>query len=271
MAFRPESRTCLVVIQLSGWDSLHERKVLGFCSTSGMSFTDLEFVLGPAHLDTLWLAHNLAMVYENLNRIEEAQRLQNRAMEGYLAAVGPDHIDTLWMINDLGVCYSRANKFKEAEQMFRLAFEGKIKCYGPRSPHTLFTATLLASAMKDLGNEKEAEVLLVKTLNATIETIDNEHSDVCNYMMIIADLYVLQNRFKEARALYEKVYKIRMEQQGPEHNNTRLTEELISEMQRCLENPAERNNMAPRPRNAKVVPIFFAFRTRSRRDERKLA
>jgi tetratricopeptide (TPR) repeat protein len=235
------------------------------------AFADLESVLGPAHLDTLWLAHNLAMVYENLNRVEEAQRLQKRAMEGYLAAVGPDHIDTLWMINDLGVCYSRANKFQEAEQMFRLAFEGKIKCYGPRSPHTLFTATLLASAMKDLGNENDAEVLLMETLNAIIETVGNEHSDVCNCMMAIADIYVRQNRFEEAKALYEKVYKIRMKQQGPKHNNTRVAEELISEMQQYLENPAERNNVVPRRRNAKVVPIFFAFRTRTRRDERRLA
>jgi hypothetical protein len=69
--------------------------------------------------------------------------------------------------------------------------------------------------------------------------------------MILAGLYVGQNRFEEYKALYEKVYKIRMDQQGPEHNNTRLTEELISGIQRCLENPAERNNVVPRPRNAK--------------------
>ncbi|KAJ6030963.1 tetratricopeptide repeat domain-containing protein [Penicillium canescens] len=169
------------------------------------AFADIGSKLGPNHLDTLWVAHALAIVYECWDKIDEAEQLQERVVKGFLDELGPHHVNTLYMINDLGDCYSRGKKMDKAETSFRKAFEGKLKCFGFRSPHTLYTATLLAATMRELGNEKEAEDLFKRVLETTTDLLGSEHADATVCMMYLADLYVGQQRFKEARDLYQKV------------------------------------------------------------------
>lgn len=135
-------------------------------------------------------------------------------MKGYLAELGPDHVNTLYMINDLGDCYSRGKKMDKAETNFRKAYEGKLKIFGFRSPHTLYTATLLASTMRELGHEKESEELFKRVLDTTVDLLGSEHADVALCMMYLADLYMGQQRLKEARDLYQKVYRLRVKLQG---------------------------------------------------------
>ena len=52
-------------------------------------------ILGSNHRDTLATVHNLAVLFEKQNKLDEAESLYQRELKGYEETLGPKHPDTL--------------------------------------------------------------------------------------------------------------------------------------------------------------------------------
>jgi tetratricopeptide (TPR) repeat protein len=62
--------------------------------------------LGPDHISTLDTINNLGALYRNQDKYSEAEKMYQRALDGYKKAWGPDHIFTLDTVNNLGNLYT---------------------------------------------------------------------------------------------------------------------------------------------------------------------
>ncbi len=71
--------------------------------------------------------HGLGYLYANQGKMQEAEAMYRRALEGYEKAWGPEHTSTLDAVNNLGLLNSDQGKMQEAEAMYRRALEGKEK------------------------------------------------------------------------------------------------------------------------------------------------
>src|SRR5262249_48662534 len=60
---------------------------------------------GPDHPDTLMAAHNLAINYGELGRLDDAFELTEQTLAARRRVLGPDHPDTLWSMNNLSFLY----------------------------------------------------------------------------------------------------------------------------------------------------------------------
>ena len=59
--------------------------------------------------------HNLGTLYRDQGKLDEAEKMYMRALEGYEKALGADHTSTLNTVNGLGILYADRGKPDEAE------------------------------------------------------------------------------------------------------------------------------------------------------------
>ena len=107
---------------------------------------------------------NLGSLYSNQGKLQEAEAMYQRALEGYEKAWGPDHTSTLDTVNNLGLLYSRQGKLQEAEAMYQRALEGKEKAWGPDHTSTLHTVNNLGRLYSHQGKLQEAEAMYQRAL-----------------------------------------------------------------------------------------------------------
>jgi tetratricopeptide (TPR) repeat protein len=74
-----------------------------------------------AYLDGI---HLLGLLYTNQGKLDEAEKMFMRALQGYEEVLGPKHTSTLDTVNNLGLLYVNQGKLDEAEKMFMRAFQG---------------------------------------------------------------------------------------------------------------------------------------------------
>ena len=62
---------------------------------------------GPEHTSTLDTVNNMANLYKNQGKMQEAEAMYRRALEGKETAWGPEHTSTLGTVNNLMACLYR--------------------------------------------------------------------------------------------------------------------------------------------------------------------
>jgi tetratricopeptide (TPR) repeat protein len=80
---------------------------------------------GPKRPDTLGTVENLAIVYGDQGRYEEAERLYQRALQGTEEKLGPKHPNTLGTVRNLAIVYWNQGRYEEAERLYQWALQGK--------------------------------------------------------------------------------------------------------------------------------------------------
>ena len=71
------------------------------------------------------------------NKLDEAELLYKRALEGREEMLGAKHSDTLLTVGNLAALFSKQNKLDEAELLFNRALEGQEEMLGPNHQYTL--------------------------------------------------------------------------------------------------------------------------------------
>lgn len=73
------------------------------------------------HLSTLDTVNTFGILYRKLGRLDEAEKMYQRVLQGKEKVWGPDHISTLDTVNSLGILYANLGRLEEAEKMYQRA------------------------------------------------------------------------------------------------------------------------------------------------------
>ncbi|KAK6063795.1 NB-ARC and TPR domain-containing protein [Seiridium cupressi] len=99
--------------------------------------------------------NNLAILYSDQGKLQEAEEMYMRALRGYENAWGPDHASLLDTMNNLANLYCDRGKLQEAEEMYLWALRGYWKAVGTeemnRYPPALNTMQNLGTLFKVTG------------------------------------------------------------------------------------------------------------------------
>ncbi|OXV07471.1 hypothetical protein Egran_04766 [Elaphomyces granulatus] len=71
--------------------------------------------------------HRLGLLYADQGKLDEAEKMYQRALQGYEKALGPGHTSTLRTVYNLGLLYADQGKLDEAEKMYQRALQGYEK------------------------------------------------------------------------------------------------------------------------------------------------
>ncbi|OCK72888.1 FabD/lysophospholipase-like protein, partial [Lepidopterella palustris CBS 459.81] len=72
----------------------------------------------------VYAIHGLGMLYANQGKLGEAEKMYQRALQGYEKALGAEHTSTLNTVNNLGNLYADQGKLGKAEKMYQRALQG---------------------------------------------------------------------------------------------------------------------------------------------------
>ena len=113
---------------------------------------------------------NLAFLYEEMGRFEEAEVFHRRALE-ILEKLGPDQPDLAQSLNGLAIVYDRQGKHAEALPLYTRALEISEKVLEPEHPGIATTVMNLASLHVHMGEQQQAS--LASAMGKLPQTIRN--------------------------------------------------------------------------------------------------
>ncbi|CAI7597003.1 unnamed protein product [Penicillium crustosum] len=175
---------------------------------------------------SIWLwggFHGLGLLYRNLGKLKEAEKMYQRALAGYEEALGPDHTSTLNTVQNLGLLYSDQGKLKEAEEMYQRALVGYEVALGPDHQSTLSTVHNLGLLYSNQGKLKEAEEMCQRALVGYEDALGPDHPSTLNTVQNLGLLYSDQGKLKEAEEMYQRALAGYEEALGPDHPSTLST------------------------------------------------
>jgi len=73
---------------------------------------------GPDYTLTLSIVNNLGLLYADLGRLNEAEEMYLRVLQGFKKARGLDYILTLSIVNNLGALYAGLGRLNKVEKMY---------------------------------------------------------------------------------------------------------------------------------------------------------
>ncbi|KAM3504856.1 hypothetical protein MY11210_008194 [Beauveria gryllotalpidicola] len=179
-----------------------------------------EELLGPDHPDTLVSMGNLALIYYNQGRWEEAEELCMQLTETSKTKLGADHTNTLIIMSNLASIYTDQGRWEEAERLEVQVMETRKAKLGANHLGTLNSMSNLASIYSNQGQWEKAERLEEQVMETRTTKLGADHPDTLDSMNNLASIYSDQGRLKEAERLEVQVMEARTAKLGADHPDT---------------------------------------------------
>ncbi|KAF3159962.1 hypothetical protein TWF751_000514 [Orbilia oligospora] len=167
--------------------------------------------------------HNIALVFSNQGKYDEAMQWYERALAGREKALGKDHPSTLSTINNIAGVFSKQGKYGEAMQWYERALAGFEKAWGKDHPSTLSTVHNIASVFGDQGKYDEAMQWYERALAGCEKALGKDHPSTLSTVHNIAAVLSKQGKYDEAMQWYERALAGREKALGKDHPSTLST------------------------------------------------
>jgi tetratricopeptide (TPR) repeat protein len=170
-----------------------------------------------------WACHELGDLYSAQGKLDEAEKMYARALQGREKALGADHTSTLATVNNLGILYRNQGKLDEAEKMYERALQGKEKALGADHISTLETVNNLGDLYTDQGKLDEAEKMYARALQGREKALGADHTSTLATVNNLGILYRNQGKLDEAEKMYERALQGKEKALGEDHTSTLAT------------------------------------------------
>jgi len=160
------------------------------------------------HRDTLGCMNDLALVYLDQGRYDEAEPLYVKALEIGRRVLREDDPWLLNFISNLATVYKSQGHYEEAEPLYVKALEIRRQKLGEEHPGTLKNINHLGLLYYSQGRYDEAEQLLVELLEVRRRVLGEKHRDTLGCMTNLGLVYLKQGRYDEAEPLYIRALEI---------------------------------------------------------------
>jgi tetratricopeptide (TPR) repeat protein len=164
----------------------------------------------------LWLGR----LYFDQDKPGEAEKMYQRALQGYEKAWGLEHTSTLDTVNNLGSLYAKLGKLDQAEDMYQRALRGKEKAWGPEHTSTLDTVNNLGNLYADLGKLDQAEDMYQRALQGYEKAWGLEHTSTLDTVNNLGLLYAKLGKLDQAEDMYQQALLGYEKAWGLEHTST---------------------------------------------------
>ncbi|KAJ5164408.1 kinesin [Penicillium coprophilum] len=190
------------------------------------------------HQETLTSMANLALTYDNLGRLQDAEALHLEVLDTRKKVLGDRHEETLHGMNNLGNNYWLQGQWKKAENIHMQVLEVR-RDFGEEDPDNLTTTSNLARSYDKQERFEDAEVLHKRVLESRKKLFSEEHPDVLTSMNNLGMNFLDQGRFGEAGPLFMKAVEGRRNVLGEDHLDTINSMEQLVVVYRKQENWAD--------------------------------
>jgi serine/threonine protein kinase/Flp pilus assembly protein TadD len=168
----------------------------------------------------LMVAHNLALLYWNWGRYDQARELFELARAGLTARLGPEHPDALMVLQNIALLDIMCGEYDSAERRLAIVLEGRKKRLGDDHPDTLVAMCSLGQAHQARGRFDRAAPLMVEALRRSRETRGDDHPGTLQLTNNLGLLRQEQGQLDEAERLLAPALKRASAKLGDDHWTT---------------------------------------------------
>jgi tetratricopeptide (TPR) repeat protein len=161
--------------------------------------------------------NDLANVYQNQGRYDEAIAKYEEALRIDEKTIGCEHPDHAAGLNNLAMVYSKQGRYDEAIAKYEEALRIGEKTIGREHPEYATRLSNMAGVYVDQGKYDEAIEKYEEALRIDEKTIGREHPDYAVHLSNLAGVYKDQSRYDEAVTKYEEALRIAEKTIGREH------------------------------------------------------
>ena len=190
----------------------------------------IEEALGKRHPTLARIYNNLAGMYQDMGRYEEALSWYERSLEIKLEQVGERHLDIATIYNNLATLYQEMKEYEKALALFNQSLEIKLEQLGERHPDVATSYNNLAYLYQAMGRYEGALPRYQQSLDIRLEKLGEKHPDVATSYNNFASLYQAMGRYREAYDFYQKSISIAKESLGSDNPRTQLFLSTFSNM-----------------------------------------
>lgn len=173
---------------------------------------------GKNQLDLATLLDHFASALTNIQRLDEAQGMFERALK--IAEQVPEtpgkKLHAQALNNLAGIQYYRGN-YNQAIALFQKGLAAMEEALGADDPAIAMTASNLAAVLDALGRGAEAKPHYLRALAIREKALGPEHPDVASTLSNLGVLASNEGDMLKATELHERALAIREKVLGPEH------------------------------------------------------
>ncbi len=159
----------------------------------------------------------LAVVYREMGRKEEAALLQLQALKIYENVFGKPHAKYVLSLNNLVHVYQILGRYTEAESLSLDALKLGAKIFGTNHPKYAILLANLAHLYQILGRYEQAEPLYLNALEIKTKALDKFNLDYVLLMNNLARLYRFMGQYDKADPLQQDALKLGAKVFGKNH------------------------------------------------------
>jgi len=177
---------------------------------------------GVEDLDTLLLVNQLGLAHWYQRKLDDAQRLQVRGVEGLEILLGKEDTRTLRAMGNLALTYRYQGKLEDAQRLQETVFEVMENELGKEDPATLRAMGNLALTYYHQGKLEDAQRLQETVFERMENELGKEDPAILRAMGNLALTYYLQGKLEDAQRLQETVFGLRQKLLGQSHPETSM-------------------------------------------------
>jgi tetratricopeptide (TPR) repeat protein len=183
--------------------------------------------------------NQIALVYDKLGRLTDAEPLYRDALERCRRVLGEDHPNTLSTANNYAGVLMQLGRPTEAEPLCRDTMLRRRRVLGADDPATLLSTDNYARLLQSLKRSGEAEPLVRDVLDRRRVVLGEDHPatvrSLSTYATVLRDL----SRFREAEPLAREAFERFKRLLGEDHPDTLESLNDYAGVLRLLNRPAE--------------------------------
>ena len=184
------------------------------------SYAKLQSVYGDRHPRTMWAARNVAVLWRDQSRIEEAHALLVRTHELQVEVLGPSHRDTMETLDTLGISLISKGNLSQAESVLKEAVQRRQAVLGKQHFDTLVSMNNLSNVYHRQGKYLAAETLLRDVIDMQSKVLLPSHPDLLVSKSDLASAFRYQNKLLQAETLFRELLPAFRNTFGDDHMDT---------------------------------------------------
>ncbi|UCG60430.1 MAG: CHAT domain-containing protein [Candidatus Zixiibacteriota bacterium] len=147
---------------------------------------------------------NLAMVYYDAQRLEQAETNQEEALALLEALFGPRYSSIAIGLSNLGLIYKALHRYSEADSVLRLSIEIGEEALGPQNPGLAHALNNLANLYTHMGKYDQARPIQERAVSILETALGPQHPEVAKFRKDLGRLYACAGMSAESRDSYDK-------------------------------------------------------------------
>ncbi len=176
------------------------------------------------------LLRTMGGVYQNLGLYQEAEPLEQGALDLYRQTLGEDDPEVGRSLSVLGTLHNRQGLYVRAEELQRQAVALLAATTGPSSPDLAEAQMQLGLTLFLLGKQTEAELLYRRALATRESVFGMDSPEVATSLTHLGYLLNNQEHYADAEKLLARALTIRETRLGADHFQVAVSLDLLGDL-----------------------------------------